>query len=62
MLALDGEHPDLEGLEGDAILDSFAFAGDGGMVTDVWAAGRHVERERIVAAYRGAVRELRAAL
>jgi formimidoylglutamate deiminase len=62
-------HPDLEGLAGDAILDTFAFAGDSRMVRDVWAAGRHrvregrhVERERIVAAYRAAVRDLRGAL
>jgi formimidoylglutamate deiminase len=69
MVALDLDHPDLEGLEGDAILDAFVFAGDSGMVTDVWAAGRHrvregrhVERDRIERAYRAAVRELRAAL
>ena len=59
-------HPDLEGLVGDTILDSFAFAGGRGMVADVWAAGRHmvqdgrhIRRDAITAAYRAAVRPLR---
>ena len=69
LVALDRDHPDLEGLRGDTILDSFAFAGDSGMVADVWAAGRHVvqggrhiRQEAITAAYRAAVRDLRADL
>jgi formimidoylglutamate deiminase len=69
LVALDMGHVDLEGLEGDAILDAFAFAGDSRMVTDAWSAGRHrvregrhVERERIERAYRAAVQELREAL
>lgn len=67
LVALDSGHVDLEGLSGDALTDSFAFAGDSGMVTDVWAAGRHmvqggrhIRRDAIVAAYRHAVRALRA--
>lgn len=66
LLALDMTHPDLEGLVGDTILDSFAFAGDSGMVADVWAAGRHmvqdghhIRRTEITTAYRTAVRALR---
>lgn len=66
LLALDMGHVDLEGLTGDTILDSFAFAGDSAMVADVWSAGRHmvrggrhVRREAITAAYRDAVRSLR---
>jgi formimidoylglutamate deiminase len=67
LLALDMTHPDLDGLRGDTILDSFAFAGDSRMVADVWAAGRHVvrgghhiRREAISRAYLNAVRPLRA--
>jgi formimidoylglutamate deiminase len=69
LLALDMTHPDLEGLVGDTILDSFAFAGGSGMVADVWAAGRHmvqdgrhIRRDAITAAYRAAVRSLRGGL
>lgn len=67
LTALDTGHPDLEGLSGDTILDAFAFAGDSGMVSDVWSAGRHVvqggrhvARDVVVQAYRAAVRPLRA--
>ncbi|MBO6895462.1 MAG: formimidoylglutamate deiminase [Roseibium sp.] len=42
LLALDGRSIDLEGREGDEILDAYIFAGDDRMVTDVWSAGRHV--------------------
>ncbi|KGJ16409.1 hypothetical protein [Paracoccus sanguinis] len=66
LLALDMTHPDLEGLAGDTILDSFAMAGGPEMVADVWSGGRHmvrggrhVAREAITAAYRAAVRPLR---
>ena len=66
VLALDGGHPDLEGLSGDAALDSFVFAGDSGMVRDVWSGGRavvsggrHIRRDAITDAYRRAVRDLR---
>ncbi|HVG48231.1 MAG TPA: formimidoylglutamate deiminase [Rubellimicrobium sp.] len=69
LVALDGSHVDLEGLEDDAVLDAVVAAGDSRMVTDVWAAGRHrvrdgrhVERELIERAYRVAVRGLREAL
>ncbi len=69
LVALDGGHVDLEGLEGDAGLDAFVAAGDSRMVADVWSAGRHrvregrhVEWERIERAYRAAVRGLREAL
>ena len=42
LLALDGEAVDLIGKQGDALLDTFIFAGHDRMVTDVWSAGRHV--------------------
>ncbi len=68
LLAFDTGHTDLEGLTGDTILDSFAFAGDRGMVAQVWSAGRHmvrdgrhIRRAEILAAYRRAVRGLRSA-
>jgi formimidoylglutamate deiminase len=66
LLALDMRHPDLEGLVGDTVLDSFAFAGGADMVRDVWSAGRHlvrdgrhIARDPILAAYRKAVKPLR---
>ncbi|NDV00188.1 formimidoylglutamate deiminase [Pseudoroseicyclus tamaricis] len=66
LLALDAGHVDLTGLEGDAALDSFVFAGGTGMVDRVWSAGRalvtggrHVRREEIVERYRAAVAGLR---
>lgn len=45
MLALDSEHVDLLGREGDMLLDSFIFAGDKKMIRDVWSAGRHLVTE-----------------
>ena len=45
LVALDGEAADLAGKEGDALLDSFVFAGGDRLVTDVWSAGRHVVTE-----------------
>lgn len=66
LLALDTQHINLAGLRGDTILDSFAFAGDNRMVSEVWAAGRHVvkdgrhiHRAQITQAYRNAVASLR---
>lgn len=69
LVALDTTHPDLEGLVGDTLIDTFAFAGDRSMVAEVWSAGRHLvtggrhlRREAIVSAYRRAVGPLRAGL
>ena len=65
LLALDAGHVDLSGRIGDTLLDSFIFAGDSSMVSDVWAAGRHmvrqgrhVGREAITTAYRKATAHL----
>ena len=44
LLALDLSAVDLEGRRGDTLLDSFIFAGDDRMVSDLWSAGRHVVR------------------
>jgi formimidoylglutamate deiminase len=67
LLALDTSHPDLAGLGGDAVLDSYIFAGDDRMISDVWSAGRHmvrdgrhIHRDRITDAYTRAVKTLRA--
>lgn len=45
LLALDSDHVDLVGREGDTLLDSWIFAGDDRMVREVWSAGRHLVRE-----------------
>ncbi|MFK8084198.1 MAG: formimidoylglutamate deiminase [Granulosicoccus sp.] len=67
LLALDGRHVDLDQLNGDTLLDTFIFAGDDRMVSEVWAAGRHqvtqgehVNRCSIEQGYRLVMRKLRA--
>ena len=45
LVALDAEAADLVGRQGDALLDSFVFAGGDRLVTDLWSAGRHVVTE-----------------
>ena len=45
LMALDGAAVDLQGRSGDALLDSYVFAGDDRMVREVWAAGRHLVRD-----------------
>jgi formimidoylglutamate deiminase len=45
LLAIDDRHVDLVGRSGDTLLDSFIFAADDRVVSDVWSAGRHVVRE-----------------
>jgi formimidoylglutamate deiminase len=66
LLALDDTAVDLEGRQGDRILDAWIFAGSDRMVTDVWSAGRHqvrdgrhIARDAITAAYRAVMRDLR---
>lgn len=66
LLALDSEHIDLVERNGDMLLDSFIFAGDKSMITDVWSAGRHVvkdgrhkNRERIIGRYRNCLTSLK---
>ncbi|WP_299861353.1 formimidoylglutamate deiminase [uncultured Roseobacter sp.] len=69
MLALDAGSIHLDGRAGDTILDTWFFAGDDRLVTDVWSAGRqmvkegqHVHRQSILGAYRRTQVELRDAL
>jgi formimidoylglutamate deiminase len=64
-VALDMGAVDLEGRQGDAILDAWIFAGDDRMVAEVWSAGRHVvkagrhvAREAVEARYRAVMRRL----
>ena len=66
LVALDAASLHLEGLAGDTLLDAWIFAGDDRLVRDVWAAGRHmvrdgshVNRARIEAGYRNAMRTLK---
>jgi len=68
LVALDTGGVDLDGRQGDALLDAWIFAGDDRAVADVWSAGRHLvnggrhhDRDAIVAAYRAVLRRLRAA-
>ncbi len=66
LAVLDTGHIDLAGQRGDRALDTWIFAGDDRMVTDVWAAGRHlvqqgrhIARDSIAPAYARAVSNLR---
>jgi formimidoylglutamate deiminase len=66
LLALDATHVDLEGRNGDALLDSFIFAGDDRMISDVWSSGRHMVRggrhiyhDAILARYRQTMNALK---
>ncbi|MEP4770842.1 MAG: formimidoylglutamate deiminase [Roseibium sp.] len=69
MVALNSSSIDLEGRQGDEILDAYIFAGDDRMVTDVWSAGRHVVQDGnhvkgdvIRARYRSTMASLRSRL
>ena len=69
LFALDANSIHLAGRRGDMILDSFIFAGDDRMISDVWSAGRHrvrggqhVEREAIIARYLRTMEEIGGAI
>ena len=69
LLAIDGTHPALCALSEAQLLDGLCFAAPGGVVTDLWSAGRHqvrggrhVARDAVIPAYRRAVAELVATL
>ncbi len=64
-MAIDTAAPALVGLRADQILVGFVFAAGEGVVTDVWSAGRHMvrggrhkSRDRIIADYAKAVKDL----
>ena len=42
LVALDLQGPDFQGVTQDAILDTFIFASDDRLITDLWSAGRHL--------------------
>ncbi len=65
LVALNAGTVDLQGRNGDTILDTFIFAGDSSWVQAVWSAGRpvvrngsHIHRERIAGRYRETMRRL----
>ena len=69
LVATDAEALAVAGLDGDALLDGWIFAGDDRLVRDVWSAGRHVvrngrhvARDRVEARYRAAIARLRDAI
>lgn len=69
LTALDGTHHGICGLTEDTILDTWIFAGDDTLVSDVWAAGRHMVRQgrhihrgAITAAFTETMMRLRAVL
>ena len=69
LVAIDDGHIDLAGRTGDTLLDSYIFAGDDSLVTDVWSAGRHmvregqhIAREAILGRYRAIMQQLGDAL
>lgn len=66
LVALDRGDLRLEGLAGDRLLDAFVFAGRDGLVTDLWAAGRHIvsegrhiARDAVATSFRASMRRLR---
>ena len=69
MLALDTTSVILRGFGGDTVLDAWTFAGDDGLVSEVWSAGRHkvrqgrhVARTEIVADYVKTIDALKGAI
>ena len=69
LVAIDSTDPALCALQAHQLLDGLAFAATGGVVTDVWSAGRHsvvdgrhIQRDQIVDGYRSAMQSLMASL
>ncbi|MGB3316911.1 MAG: formimidoylglutamate deiminase [Albidovulum sp.] len=65
LVAIDSTHPTLCALNEAQLLDGLVFAAPDGLITDLWSAGRHavrggrhIARDRVVPAYRHAVKEL----
>ena len=65
LLTLDGNHPALAGRRADELLDSWIFAGRGGVIDCVWrhgrkvvASGQHIARARITTLYRQTLSKL----
>jgi formimidoylglutamate deiminase len=69
LLALDTGDLRLEGFVGDSLLDAAIFAGQDGLVTDLWSAGRHIvqggrhiARDATANRFRATMQRLRGAL
>ncbi|MBC7478987.1 MAG: amidohydrolase family protein, partial [Pseudorhodobacter sp.] len=69
LLHLTLQGPDLQGVQGDTILDTFIFAGCDRLITDLWSAGRHLvqngqhhARAQVQTRYAKTVARLRGAL
>jgi formimidoylglutamate deiminase len=69
LVALDLSGPDLMGVQGDTILDTWIFACDDRLVTDVWSAGRklvtegrHYARDQVMRRYGATAMRLRGSL
>lgn len=65
LIVLDGEHPLLTGCPTEHLLNRWLFAGDGGLIREVWVAGarvlsegQHPREDDIIAAFRRAARQL----
>jgi formimidoylglutamate deiminase len=65
IMALDADHAALACRPGDSLLDSYVFAGSGGIIADVWRGGRklvsngrHLHREAIISRYRKVLEKL----
>ncbi|WP_170417418.1 formimidoylglutamate deiminase [Ruegeria atlantica] len=65
LVAIDRSHPTICALTDEQLLDGLCFAAPDGLVTDLWSAGRHmvrqgrhIERDRIIPAYRSAIADL----
>lgn len=69
MVALDHHHYSIAGLSEDTILDTWIFACDDRLVSDVWSAGRqvvkdgfHINRQKITESFTQTIRKLRQTL
>ncbi len=69
LVALDDTALALDGRQGDELLDAAIFAAGGGLVTDLWSAGRHIvtqgrhiARDAIAARFRAVMADLRGRL
>ncbi|MCF6316811.1 MAG: formimidoylglutamate deiminase [Marinosulfonomonas sp.] len=69
LVAIDSQHPHLCSLTPDQIFDGLCFAADDSVISDTWAAGRHmvqggqhIKRDAIIANYQAAIAQLKTSL
>ncbi len=69
LVAIDSQHPYLCSLTDDQIFDGLCFAADDSVISDTWAAGRHmvqggrhIKRDAIIANYQAAIAQLKTSL